>query len=151
MSFPSCLSSVFPHENMGHCGCISTISYKLNDKNVHNIQYVEHFHGFPLSWAMKAHVRDESFHSLPTIIGRHGAASFSLSLLRLSHLIFKSGNRVYDFHQIWNDQQMLCLIWWQRNIWKICQEFSFVKYMCLNLICFSISTEKSTVFEDYLI
>ena len=66
------------------CGCISTVSYKLNDKNVHNIQEVEHFHHAPLSQAMKAHVQDESSHFLPTIIGRHTVASFSSSLLSVS-------------------------------------------------------------------
>ena len=50
-------------------GCISMVSYKLNDKNVHNIQEAAHFHHAPLSPAMKAHVQDESSHFLPTIIG----------------------------------------------------------------------------------
>lgn len=50
-------------------GCISIVSYKLNDKNVHNIQEAAHFHRSPLSPAMKAHVQDESPHFLPAVVG----------------------------------------------------------------------------------
>lgn len=46
-------------------------------------------------------------------------------LLCLSHSIFKSWNRVYDFNQIsyYCYQQMPYLIWWERRRWNIHKQF----------------------------